>query len=296
MPWRRCSRRSRHRGERRRNCGAWRGPWRSAQAGSKRWGRARETASPADAPMAPRAGRSGRRRHPRRRAPPDVWLPRGVRGRAPVRRAVPGTHDPPAGCGRPRRARARRCAVVRADARSPDARVPRPPSRDPQDAAQARSLARAGPRLRQLAAAQGTRQDAAREVEQDAALMAASASFRAFVLEQLGRVVERVRGRSMFGGVGIYASDVFFALIADDVLYLKVDALNRPEFEARGRVPFRPLGERGETMQYYPLPDDVLDDVEALRPWVEKAIAAAGRKRRRPPARCGKGGADAARS
>jgi DNA transformation protein and related proteins len=125
--------------------------------------------------------------------------------------------------------------------------------------------------------------------------MAASDSFRTFVLEQLGRVVDHVRGRSMFGGVGIYARDLFFALIADDVLYLKVDAVNRPDFEARGRVPFRPLGERGETMQYYPLPDDVLDDVEALRPWVDKAIAAARRKQRRPPTRRGKGGADAPR-
>ncbi len=126
-------------------------------------------------------------------------------------------------------------------------------------------------------------------------MMAASNSFRTFVLEQLGRVVDHVRGRSMFGGIGIYASDLFFALIADDVLYLKVDAFNRPDFEARGRVPFRPLGERGETMQYYPLPDDVLDDVDALRPWVEKAMAAARRKQRRPRARRGKGGADAPR-
>ena len=125
--------------------------------------------------------------------------------------------------------------------------------------------------------------------------MAASETFRTFVLEQLGRVVEQVRGRAMFGGVGIYASDLFFALIADDVLYLKVDASNRPDFEARGRVPFRPVGERGETMQYYPLPDDVLDDVEALRPWVEKAIAAARRKQRRPPARRAKRGADDSR-
>jgi DNA transformation protein and related proteins len=125
--------------------------------------------------------------------------------------------------------------------------------------------------------------------------MATSASFRAFVLEQLGRVADGVRGRSMFGGVGIYAGDLFFALIADDLLYLKVDDVNRPDFEARGRAPFRPLGERGETMQYYLLPDDVLDDVEALRPWVEQAIAAARRKQRRPRPRRGRGGADASR-
>ncbi len=46
--------------------------------------------------------------------------------------------------------------------------------------------------------------------------MSVSPSFRTFVLEQLGRVVAGVRGRAMFGGVGIYAGDLFFALIDDD--------------------------------------------------------------------------------
>jgi DNA transformation protein and related proteins len=115
--------------------------------------------------------------------------------------------------------------------------------------------------------------------------MAVSASFRAFVLEQLGRVAARVRGRSMFGGVGIYAGTEFFALVADDTLYLKVDDATRPDFEARGLTPFRPYGEAGETMQYYAVPGDVLEEVEALRPWVDKALAAAGRRRRGPARR-----------
>ena len=32
-------------------------------------------------------------------------------------------------------------------------------------------------------------------------------------------------------------------------------------------------------MQYYEVPADLLDDPEALRPWAEKAIAVAGRKK-----------------
>jgi len=91
----------------------------------------------------------------------------------------------------------------------------------------------------------------------------------------------------MFGGVGIYASDRFFALIADDTLYMKVDESNRPDFEARGMGPFRPYGEHGEVMQYYEVPADLLDDPEALRPWAEKAIAAAGRKKVKRSARGG---------
>jgi DNA transformation protein len=44
--------------------------------------------------------------------------------------------------------------------------------------------------------------------------------FRAFVLEQLADL-ESVRARAMFGGVGLYAGDVFFGLVAADALYLK---------------------------------------------------------------------------
>lgn len=58
--------------------------------------------------------------------------------------------------------------------------------------------------------------------------------FRAFVLEQLARVTPALRARNMFGGVGVYSDDLFFALMDDDVLYLKVDDVNRARFEARG--------------------------------------------------------------
>jgi DNA transformation protein and related proteins len=110
--------------------------------------------------------------------------------------------------------------------------------------------------------------------------MTVSPSFRTFVLEQLGRSVPGIRGKSMFGGVGIYARDVFFALIADDTLYFKVDESNRPEFEARGMEPFRPYGEHGEVMGYYRVPEDLLDDAELLGQWAEQAIVVARRAKR----------------
>lgn len=82
----------------------------------------------------------------------------------------------------------------------------------------------------------------------------------------------------MFGGVGIYAGSFFFALIADDVVYFKVDDANRADFEARGMGPFRPYGETGEVMQYYEVPPDLLEEPEQLRAWAEKAVAVARRK------------------
>ncbi len=115
--------------------------------------------------------------------------------------------------------------------------------------------------------------------------MAVSSSFKVMVLDQLSRAMPRIRARPMFGGVGIYSGDVFFALIADDTLYFKVDASTRPDFEARGMGPFRPFGDDGGTMSYYQLPEDLLEDPDALRPWAEKAVAIARQKKAKRPAR-----------
>ena len=115
--------------------------------------------------------------------------------------------------------------------------------------------------------------------------MAVSPSYKAFVLEQL-QVAGVVTAKSMFGGVGLYCQGLFFALIDDDTLYLKVDDATRPEFKRVGSQPFRPFGDESHVMQYYELPTDVLEDRVALRPWVERAVGAARRKaaakRKRP--------------
>jgi DNA transformation protein and related proteins len=117
--------------------------------------------------------------------------------------------------------------------------------------------------------------------------MTVSPSFRTFILDQLGRGVQGLRARSMFGGVGIYSGEFFFALIADDTLYFKVDDSNRPDFLARGMGPFQPYGEDGEVMQYYRVPEDLLEDPEVLGQWAQKAIAVARRARGRPRRRSG---------
>jgi len=42
----------------------------------------------------------------------------------------------------------------------------------------------------------------------------------------------------MFGGFGTFLDGLMFSLIADNDLYLKVDAENRPDYEAAGSYPF----------------------------------------------------------
>jgi DNA transformation protein and related proteins len=107
-------------------------------------------------------------------------------------------------------------------------------------------------------------------------------SFLAFVLEQLD-AVGPMTAKRMFGGVGIYAGDLFFALLDDDVLYLKVDDSNRADFEAAGAGPFRPSGPGGEVMQYYNVPVSVLEDADELGRWAEKSIAVARAKKASKP-------------
>lgn len=110
--------------------------------------------------------------------------------------------------------------------------------------------------------------------------MPVTPEYREFVLEQLGRVAPGLTSRAMFGGVGVYAGGLFFALMDDDTLYLKVDDTNRPDFEAAGMGPFQPF-EGTTSMNYYELPADVLEDAERLRPWVDAAIDVARRSRKK---------------
>ena len=102
-------------------------------------------------------------------------------------------------------------------------------------------------------------------------------SFVEFVLEQLD-AVGPITPKRMFGGVGLYAGDLFFALVAGDVLYLKGDDATRGAREAAGARPFQPYPDRPRgkgTMQYYSVPVAILEDGDALLAWAKEAIAIA---------------------
>ena len=116
--------------------------------------------------------------------------------------------------------------------------------------------------------------------------MRVSAGFRDFVLDQLSGV-DGLRARAMFGGVGLYAGDVFFGLLAADVLFFKVDDSNRREYETVGSSPFKPYADRAMTMPYYNVPIAVLEDAIALADWAARAVAAAKTARAAKPQKTG---------
>jgi DNA transformation protein len=108
--------------------------------------------------------------------------------------------------------------------------------------------------------------------------MPVSAEYCAYALDQLASL-GRVTGTRMFGGVGIYLNGVFFALIADDVVYFKVGDSNRAEYESAGMKPFKPYRNKNTTMPFFEVPVSVLEDVDQLAAWGRKAYAVARRSR-----------------
>jgi DNA transformation protein and related proteins len=107
--------------------------------------------------------------------------------------------------------------------------------------------------------------------------MPVSEEYLDYVVDQLGCIGE-VTAKKMFGGVGLYHDEFFFGLIANDVLFFKVDDVNRPAYEAARAEPFKPYGEESYSMSYYEVPVDVLENDDRLREWARGAVAAAERK------------------
>lgn len=86
------------------------------------------------------------------------------------------------------------------------------------------------------------------------------------------------RLRRMFGGHGIFCDGVMFALIADEVLYLKVDEETKPAFLDAGCDTFT-YNKAGKLVElsYLTVPDDAAENIPELRPWAHMALAAANR-------------------
>lgn len=106
--------------------------------------------------------------------------------------------------------------------------------------------------------------------------MPVSPAVRADLLSRLNAIAP-VSDRSMFGGVGLYCEGRFFGLIAEDVLYFRVDDASRPEYLNAGMGPFAPFGPEKASKVHFRVPDGVIADKRKLKAWVIKAVDAANR-------------------
>ena len=104
-----------------------------------------------------------------------------------------------------------------------------------------------------------------------------------------------VTAKSMFGGWGLYHEGLFFALIARDTLYIKVDEENLAQFEAAGLMPFVYVTKDGDrmTMSYRQAPPEALESPAMMAAWARLGFAAALRAKNRKPSRKRKPSAEA---
>jgi DNA transformation protein len=108
--------------------------------------------------------------------------------------------------------------------------------------------------------------------------------------EHLAELFARLDGvvfRRMFGGLGIFRDGLMFALVAGDVLYMKVDDTTQGAYAAEGSGPFVYDGMRGKTtaMPYWRIPERLLEEPEEFADWARTAFAVAVRTRKQKPAR-----------
>ena len=83
--------------------------------------------------------------------------------------------------------------------------------------------------------------------------------------------------RRMFGGAGIYAGDLMFGLVSDELIYLKADAGTVSAFERENCAPFQYTTRNGKraVMSYWRLPDRLYDDPAELAQWAVRALGVA---------------------
>lgn len=79
--------------------------------------------------------------------------------------------------------------------------------------------------------------------------------------------------KRMFGGFGLFLDDLMFAIVADDILYFKVDAHTVEEYKKLDLEPFTYL-KKGKVckLKYYQAPEETLDDIEQMRHWANMAF------------------------
>ncbi|TGE32178.1 TfoX/Sxy family protein [Desulfosporosinus sp. Sb-LF] len=107
--------------------------------------------------------------------------------------------------------------------------------------------------------------------------MAVGESYKEYVVDQLAKL-GFVTVKKMFGGAGIYYDGLIFGLLADDVLYFKVDDSNKSDYERAGMEPFQPFDHKPMVMPYYEVPVDILEHRELLADWARKALLASRNK------------------
>ena len=95
-------------------------------------------------------------------------------------------------------------------------------------------------------------------------------------LEDLFAPFGKVSVRKMFGGHGIYADGLCFAIQADGQVYIKAGAVAEAAFASAGSSPFTYVAKgKPMKMSFWRLVESAYDDPEELKRWASLGLAAA---------------------
>ncbi len=105
--------------------------------------------------------------------------------------------------------------------------------------------------------------------------MKKSTEFQDYVVHDILGGIQGITSRAMFGGYGIYKNGKIFAIIVDGELYFKVDENTVPDFKKLGSSQFTYEKKDGKkyAMNYWLLPEEIMEDKEKLESWVFAAVS-----------------------
>lgn len=114
--------------------------------------------------------------------------------------------------------------------------------------------------------------------------MAVSPEFREHVLDLL-EPLGAVSVKRFFGGAALVLGAAQFGMIMGETVFPRVDDSNRDDFVEAGCRPFSYTTKvrKVTVASYYSLPEDLIDDRDALLEWARRSVDAARRNRKRKP-------------
>ncbi len=95
-------------------------------------------------------------------------------------------------------------------------------------------------------------------------------------IPDLFREFGEVSCRKMFGGYGVFYDGIMFGLVADDILYLKVDSTSAIRFQKLDLPQFEyPKGDKMVKLSYFQAPDVIYDDSAEAILWARRSYETA---------------------
>ena len=116
--------------------------------------------------------------------------------------------------------------------------------------------------------------------------MAVAPEFLEYVKDLFGGLGP-IRDGRMFGGAALYVDDAMFAMIINDVIYMKADEELAADYASSGSAPFEYDTKKGARVitGLMSLPESAMDDPDEALDWARRSMVpaiAAAKKRKKP--------------